>query len=44
MNKGGCRTGLIGGRFNMETEGFINRVGVERKSRMWGVGSPQETK
>ncbi len=26
MNKGGFRTGLTGGRFNMETEGFINRV------------------
>lgn len=35
MNSGGFSTGLIGGRFNMETEGFIKRGEKERKSRMW---------
>lgn len=35
MNSGGFSDGLIGGRFNMETEGFIKRGEKERKSRMW---------
>lgn len=32
MNQGGFRTGLSGGRFNVETEGFINRARGCRES------------
>lgn len=34
LNWGGFSAGLIGGRFNMETESLINGVGTERKRRM----------
>lgn len=37
---GGVRTGLIRGRFNMETEGFINRAGGAGPT-VWGVPGKQ---
>lgn len=39
MNKQGFSTGIIGGRFNMETEGFKQGWG-----KRVGCGGPQETK